>query len=746
MSLQQRRIQILLPLPLSGPFDYLVGADIPLVVGDFVSVPLGSRTLQGVVWSMTPEPSDVPEHKLKPIIERLLLPTMPASLMTFIDWVASYTLSSLGAVLKMAVSVPRAFDQPNIKTLYRLSTDLPEKLTAGRRAVANLNIPLDMPMSLKTWAEEAAVGEGVVRGMVKAGQMIPVEVLGDEPYPEPDVNLAGPVLSIEQEKAASHMRKMVTDHGFKAVLLEGITGSGKTEVYFEAIAEALKTCYGQKGGGGQVLVLVPEIALTAQWLERFSTRFGAEPVVWHSELTPAQRRRAWWAIIAEKPEKRARVVVGARSALFLPFQDLKLIVVDEEHSGTFKQEDGVMYHGRDMAVVRAMQGHCPVILASATPSLETMLNAEAGKYDWLYLGERHGTAVLPDMKTIDLREHKLKAGTWLSDPLRKALAQNLEQGEQSLLYLNRRGYAPLTLCRSCGHRMECPHCSAWLVEHRPNNRAKNNDSSDRLSCHHCGFSCRKPNICPQCAAVDSMVACGPGVERVAEEVQELFPEARIAVMASDEVSSASQMHEMISAIERHEVDVIIGTQMVTKGHHFPMLTLVGVVDADLGLGGGDPRAAEHTWQQLEQVAGRAGRAKHRGTVYFQSYDPNHPVLQALISGDGQAFLEQEAHAREEQMLPPFGKLAAIIVSGADFNGVVKTARRIAALAPKDNKITVLGPVPAPMGFLRGKHRFRLLVKAEKQVKLQKIMLSWLNNCPLERGVSLQVDIDPYSFF
>ncbi|MCK5425131.1 MAG: primosomal protein N', partial [Emcibacter sp.] len=454
MGSEPRRIQVLLPLPLSGPFDYLTEGDSSLTEGDFVKVPLGSRTLQGVVWDMSPQSTVVAADKLKPIMGKLDLPSLPQSLMTFIDWVASYTLSPLGAVLKMAVSVPRAFESAKKQTFYRLASDLPEKLTEGRSAVVAVATQ-ELPMAIKTWAELAAVGEGVVRGMVKAGQMMAVDVIGDAPYPEPDANHAGPKLSPEQQDAAQHMRGMVTGHSFKPVLLEGITGSGKTEVYFEAIAEALKT------EGAQILVLVPEIALTAQWLERFETRFGEAPVVWHSELTPASRRRAWWAII----KGQARVVVGARSALYLPFRDLNLIVVDEEHSGTFKQEDGVMYHGRDMAVVRAMQADCPVILASATPSLETILNAEAGKYDWLYLGERHGTAVLPNMKAIDLRAHKLSTGTWLSEPLRDALAQNLERGEQSLLYLNRRGYAPLTLCRTCGHRMECPHCSAWLVEH-----------------------------------------------------------------------------------------------------------------------------------------------------------------------------------------------------------------------------------------------------------------------------------------
>lgn len=732
-----RRIQILLPLPLAGPFDYLMEGDLALREGDFVTVPLGGRSMQGIVWHMEPEKTDVAQEKLKPVGARLDLPPLPLSLMKFIDWLAAYSLSPPGAVLKMALSVPRNFAGPKKNTLYRLSDDLPEnlsddisvKMSPARQAVVAAAMG-DMPLSVRDWAEQAAVGEGVIRGMIKAGQMMAVEVMGDAPFPEADKDMPGPALSTEQKKAADHLCEMVQKNSYQGVLLEGITGSGKTEVYFEAIAEALKApC-------GQILVLVPEIALTAQWLERFEARFGVEPVIWHSELTPAQRRRAWWAVAMAHKQERTIVVVGARSALFLPFQNLKLIVVDEEHSPTFKQEEGVIYQGRDMAVVRGFQADCPVVLASATPSLETLINAQSGKYDWLYMGERHGPANLPDMAAIDLRQHSLKAGTWLSEPLREALKENLENGEQSLLYLNRRGYAPLTLCRSCGHRMECPHCSAWLVAHK---------QKERLICHHCGYNCRTPQTCPECEAEDSLVACGPGVERVAEEAAEIFPDARIQVMASDDMASPGKMREMILAIERHEVDIIIGTQIVTKGYHFPMLTLVGVVDADLGLAGGDPRAAERTWQQLEQVAGRAGRAEHAGRVLFQTYMPDHPVLAALISGDKDAFLEQEAEGREAQGLPPFGKLAAIIISGADFNAVARSARRLAHKAPNNEMIQTLGPVPAAMAYLRGKHRFRLLVKAQKQVNIQAILHQWLNSVKLERGVGLQVDIDPYSF-
>lgn len=720
------RIQVLLPLPLSGVLDYLAPDGIKLQDGDFVTVPLSSREIQGVVWDIEPEISDVPHDKLKYIIRKAELPPLPASLMKFVTWVASYTLSPLGSVLKMALSVPRKFDKPKKKTHYRLAKDLPDKLSPARIRVKEAAMG-EMPLAVKSWCEIAAVGEGVVRGMIKARQLIPVEVSGETSFLKPDIGLQRAVLSADQADAAQHIILQQRSGTFKAVLLEGVTGSGKTEVYFEAIAEALSE------KSAQVLVLVPEISLTAQWLGRFKERFGSEPVIWHSEMTSAQRRRAWWATIRGE----AQVIVGARSALFLPLQNLKLVIVDEEHSTTFKQDEGVMYNGRDMAVVRAMQMHCPIVLASATPSLETMINAENGKYDWLYLGQRHGPAELPQMSSVDLKQDPLKPGSWISETLGAALQENFKKGEQSLLYLNRRGYAPLTLCRSCGHRMECPHCSAWLVEHH---------RFDRLECHHCGFNRKKPEICPQCEAQNSLVAVGPGVERVAEELASLFPEARLAVMSSDEVSSPAVLKRMIESIERHEVDFIVGTQIVTKGYHFPMLTLVGVIDADLGMSGADPRAAERTWQQLEQVAGRAGRAEHAGRVIFQTYQPNHPVLQALISGDKDLFLEREAGSREAQNLPPYGKLASLILSGPDKSKVIGASKALSAKAPQANNLKVLGPVPAPLSYLRGNHRYRFLIKANIDTNLQNEIRYWLDQVATTRGVRIQIDIDPYSFY
>ena len=730
----QSRVQILLPLPLGvplgGALDYILEGDLAqegaVRLGDFVTVPLSGRTVQGVVWDLNPSADGYDMAKLKPVLSKLELPPMPDLLREFIDWVSAYSLADKGSVLKMALSVPRAFHSEKKITLYRLAPSLTGKLTAARRAVVDAGQDIS-GLSVKDWALKAKVSTGVIRAMVKAGMMEGEEISGEKPFAEPHADQAGYLLSKEQQQAADHMSELVRADKFKTILLEGITGSGKTEVYFEAIAAAL-----QHSEKPQILVLVPEISLTAQWLERFEKRFGVEPINWHSELTPAQRRRAWWSVMSGQ----GRVVVGARSALFLPFQNLKLIIVDEEHSATFKQEEGVIYHGRDMAVVRARGADCPIVLASATPSLETLMNADSGKYDWLYMGSRHGEAVLPDMHIIDMRRYKLKSGTWLAEPLKNAIQKTLDNKEQTLLYLNRRGYAPLTLCRTCGHRMECKECSAWLVEHR---------KFDKLECHHCGYHQKKPSSCPSCAAEGTMTACGPGIERLAEEVEELFPEARIAVMASDEITSPAAMREIIHSIENHEVDIIIGTQIVTKGYHFPLLTLVGVVDSDLGLDGGDPRAAERTWQQLEQVAGRAGRAEHRGRVVFQSYMPDHPVLKALVSGDRDAFLQQEADSRENQNMPPFGKLAAIIISGRDRDAVLIACRMLARSAPKGDGFTIFGPVPAPMSYLRGQHRYRFLVKSDKKINIQKLIRFWLEKNGKPKAVRIQIDIDPYSF-
>ncbi|WP_370690791.1 primosomal protein N', partial [Falsiroseomonas sp.] len=602
------RVTVLLPLPVGEGYDYRVPADLVLEEGDFVTVPLGRRSVIGVVWGLGGS-SDIAETRLKDVIARLDAPPMTPVLRRFVAWVAAYTLTAPGQVLRMAMSVPAALEPPAPAIAYRLAegfdVEALRPTPARRRVLALLQ---DMPpLSAGDIAREAGVSSGVVKGLAEAGALLPVQVPAHLPPPRPDPELVHPSLSDDQRAAGAALSARI-DAGYSATLLDGVTGSGKTEVYFEAVATALKA-------GRQVLVLLPEIALTPHWLERFEARFGCRPVEWHSELTPAQRRDSWRAIA----EGKAALVVGARSALFLPFPDLGLIVVDEEHEPAFKQEEGVTYNARDMAVVRAHLGEIPIVLASATPSLETVANVEAGRYARLSLPDRFAGAALPMIQAIDMRIDKPQAGRWLSPPLVEAMRATLEAGEQIVLFLNRRGYAPLTLCGTCGHRLGCPNCTAWLVEHR---------LAGRLQCHQCGYTAKLPSACPSCESTDGFKAVGPGVERIAEEVLHTFPDARFALIASDTLAGPAAVGELLRSVREREVDILIGTQLVAKGHHFPMLTLVGVIDADLGLMGGDLRAAERTYQILHQVAGRAGRAEHPGRVLLQTYDPDHKVLKA----------------------------------------------------------------------------------------------------------------------
>ncbi len=716
------RVRVLLPLPLAGTYDYRVPEGLRLGEGDFVRVPLGARVATGVVWGRAE--GGVEEKRLKSVLARLEAPPLGRALQRFIDWVADYTLAPPGAVLRMAMSVPSALEPPRQGIAYALAGPPPERLTPARRRVMAV-LQEGPPRALADLAREAAVGPGVVRGLVKAGTLVALPLPAQTPYPSPDPEHPGPALSAAQAALAAELKSLTANAGFSATLLEGVTGAGKTEVYFEAIADALRQ-------GRQALVLLPEIALTAQWLERFRARFGVQPATWHSDLTPARRRCCWRAV----GQGRTRVVVGARSALFLPYRELGLIVVDEEHDSSFKQEEGVIYNARDMAVVRARIEAVPILLVSATPSLESAVNADRGRYRRLRLPQRFGGARLPLIRAIDMRRAPPERGRWLSPPLREALTETLGMDEQAMLFLNRRGYAPLTLCRACGHRLECPNCSAWLVEHRV---------SRRLMCHHCGLSRSLPESCPECDASHSLVALGPGVERVAEEVAGLYPKARLAVMASDTMTGPRAAEELVRRVERRQVDVLIGTQIMAKGHHFPHLTLVGVIDADLGLGGGDLRALERTFQLLSQVAGRAGRAERPGVALLQTYMPEHPVMEALIAGDHEGFLEREAESRRERGLPPFGRLAALIVSGPDEDAVRRAARALGRAAPRRDGVEVLGPAPAPLSLLRGRHRQRLLVKARRDVKVQDMLRRWLKAVPLPGGVRVQVDVDPYSF-
>ena len=707
-----------------GPLDYRVPDGMTVEPGSVVIAPLGPRQILGIVWEPERLPCDeVADARLRPLLDVLPVPPLPAPLRRLIEWTADYYCAPIAAVARMALASTAALKGGGTTTEYRLTGAEPARLTPQRAAA--MDALHGEQASIRELADIAGVTEGVLRGMVGAGLLEPVTVDLDRPYPRANPDHARPDLSADQQAAADTFVAAVRSGGFQPFLLDGVTGSGKTECYFEAIAAALDS-------GGQVLVLLPEIALTENFLRRFEARFGVAPVLWHSSLKASERRRAWRAIVAGE----AQVVVGARSALFLPYARLRLIVVDEAHEVSFKQDDGVRYNARDVAVIRARFEKIPVILASATPALESLQLAEAGVYRKIDLAARYGGATLPHVEVIDLRAEQPDRGHWLAPRLVKAMKDRLDKGEQSLLFLNRRGYAPLTLCRHCGYRFQCPNCTAWLVEHR---------LSRRMACHHCGHEMPVPEACPECHTPDCLVACGPGVERIADEVAEVLPGARVALATSDTLNTPEKIGEFVEAAEGRLIDVIIGTQLVTKGYHFPELTLVGVVDADLGLEGGDLRAGERTYQQVAQVAGRAGRGAKPGEVMIQTRHPDAAVIAALAANDRDAFYAAEAEARRDAGAPPFGRWAAIIVSSEDEAEARDAARAIGGSAPNLPDVLILGPAPAPMALLRGRYRYRLLVNARRSAQVQDIIRQWLGALRFPPGVRIGVDIDPYSF-
>lgn len=723
----KNRLRVLLPLPLSGAFDYACPESLAKPdAGAFVRVPFGNRTMTGVVWD-SGAPSGVDESKIKNISAVCDLPPMTESNRRLIDWVADYTLSAPGAVLKMAMSVDDAFTGVGETEGYVKSAVPPEiKMTAARRKV--LDVLTRTPQTAAEIARLAGVSVSVVAGLARQGALTPEKirpVVFERPRPDPNAV----TLSAGQMAAADALSGSV-GAGFSATLLNGVTGSGKTEVYFDMIARALEQ-------GRQALILLPEIGLTGQWLERFERRFGVSPALWHSDLSRRVRRETWKAVL----NGNVRVLAGARSALFLPFSELGAIIVDEEHDPSYKQEDGVIYQARDMAVVRAKLESIPVVLSSATPSLETRVNVRNGKYREVVLPDRFGKAVLPTIDLIDMRrfppENKGEMKSFLSPVLLNEIERTFERGEQSLLFLNRRGYAPLVLCRKCGHRFQCPHCSAWLVEHR---------DGKRLECHHCGYRIPAPDACPVCGEEGELASCGPGVERIGEEIAARFPAARRLVVSGDLNATASEMADLMRRIHDREVDIVIGTQILTKGHNFPDLTLVGVVDADLGLAGGDLRAGERTFQMLHQVAGRAGRADKKGRVFLQTFDPDNNIMRALESGDADDFLNAEIQTRELLKMPPFGRLAGIVVSASSQETAQRAANLLGRCAPAGDGVRVLGPTPAPLALLRGKYRFRLLLQTGRRVKIQAVLQNWLSRVSLPSSVRVQTDVDPYSFF
>ena len=717
------KVSVQFPLPLPEPFDYRASSSLNIEPGQHVIAPIGSRLVRGVVWRV--ERDHPGAANLKAIDEVLPGAPIPEISRTFVDWAARYLVRPPGDLLRMVARSPDALLPPPTYTVLAPTGELPPKLTDARKRV--LDEAAKEQVNAAELARRAETSSAVVKGLVDCGALMKLEISEDPPFPPPDLARRGKPLSEIQQAAAEQMCAFVRQGGFHVSLLDGVTGSGKTEVYLEAAAEALASA-----PDAQVLVLIPEIALTQAAMARFEARFGAQPVEWHSAIPHKARRRAFREITAG----RARLIVGARSALFLPYPNLKLIVIDEEHDPSYKQEEGVIYQARDLAVARAKIGNCGIILASATPSLETLVNAQAGRYAHVQLPSRHGAAELPDVELVDLKLDAPDKGRWLSPKLIRGAAEALLRGEQALFYMNRRGYAPLTLCKACGHRMQSPETDSWLVEHR---------YSGRLVCHLTGFSMPKPKNCPECNAENSFTSIGPGVERIEEEVREFFPAARIEIFSSDTTPDGDAVRSLVKRMEDGEIDILIGTQIVAKGHNFPNLTFVGVVDADLGLKGGDLRAGERTFQLISQVAGRAGRHVKKGRALIQTYAPQEPVMQALLQQDRDAFFAAEIAEREAAGMPPYGRLAAIIVSAPQEQLANDAAKIMGEKAPHVEGLDLWGPAPAPLSVIRGMHRRRFLIRANRGVDISAFLAAWSSRVKLHSAVRVQIDVDPYSF-
>jgi primosomal protein N' (replication factor Y) len=722
MLFPPRIVSVLLPQPLPEPFDYELpeGAEAPL--GAFVVVPLGPREVIGVVWGERTAPTN---RKLRPVLEVIhAAPPLPANTRAFIERAAKYVCAPAGNLLAMTMRSREALDAPPVERLLVATGEVPERMTPAREKVL---AEAGDPLSGAELARAAGVSSGVVKGLLDSGALMHVERSLDPPFPLPDSERPPRDLTDEQKEAAGYLRNMVREGGYRAALLDGVTGSGKTEVYFEAIAEVLR-----QDPEAQVLVLLPEIALTQAVTSRFEDRFGVAPAEWHSAAGSAARRRVW----REAAAGRARIIVGARSALFLPYRKLKLIIVDEEHDQSYKQDEGVIYHARDLAVMRAAIERCAIVLASATPSLETLANAQANKYAHLRLSARPGVSQLPQIELADLRKSPPEANRWIGPELAQAIERTLGAKEQALLFLNRRGYAPLVLCRACGERLKAPDTDSWLVEHR---------YSGKLVCHLTGFTMDKPLACPHCGAKGSLAGVGPGVERLAEEVHTRFHGARVEVLSSDTATSPDGLRELIARMETGAIDILIGTQIVAKGHNFPGLTLVGVVDADAGLRGGDLRAGERTFQLLLQVAGRAGRADKPGRAIIQTYAPDSPAIALLAAGDRDAFIAQEMDQRRLAGFPPFGRLGAVIIAAESAEQANECAAAFGAAQPNAPGVEVWGPAPAPITVLRGRHRRRFLVRSDRNVDLSAFLAAWKERVKLPSRVRVALDVEPYSF-
>jgi primosomal protein N' (replication factor Y) len=592
---ESQLVSVLTAQPIDRVLDYKAPEG-GCFLGAFVEVPLGPRKVLGVVWGAGRGGYD--PAKIRFVNRVLDLAPMTRTMREFLIRAGEYTLTPMSVMLRLATRAPGLMDPPSMRRVYQLNDAFEDgKMTPARERVLGVMEDFaDAVFTLKELADLAEASTSVIKGLVKLGAVLEVDRPRDMPFRPLAPDFAGKDLTDVQADAAAQLVARVQQRAYSTTLLRGVTGSGKTEVYLEAVAETLRQ-------GRQALVLLPEIALTSEFLTRVVERFGAKPAEWHSGVTMTERRRIWKMV----GQGGAQLVIGARSSLYLPFRDLGLIVVDEEHDTSYKQEDGALYNARDMSVLRASIAKASVILASATPSLETWVNAESGKYHKITMADRFGPAVMPDMSAVDMRQEKLPSDRWVSSDLVSHIKARMLKGEQSMLFINRRGYAPITLCRACGHQIGCKTCDARMVEHRFLNR---------LMCHQCGETEPMPDTCENCGVEGRLAPVGPGVERLAEEAKALFPDAKIAVLSSDLFSSARSLKAAIAEIANGDIDIIIGTQLVAKGHNFPNLTLVGVIDADLGLQGSDLRAAERTFQLMRQVAGRAWAIrKTRGRLF-----------------------------------------------------------------------------------------------------------------------------------
>lgn len=709
-------LRVAVPLAVPELLDYTCSSDENIPLGSFVSVQVGNKHVSAIVFD---KPQKSAFNKLKEA-KLLNIPPLPSETLAFYKWAYKYTLGLPGDVVRASFVKGDIPENPAPLQQLVWHGELPEKLTLTRsKVIESLKHKNTWP-TISNLARTSDVSDAVVRTLVKQ-QILHWETVAEK---TPEIKGTPPTLRPEQQTAAHHVSAAIESNTFKPFVLDGVMGSGKTEVYFDSVARIL-----EKDTYSQVLVLVPEISLTPQLLKRFEKRFGFEPTAWHANISEKSRNRAWWQVY----EGRSRVVVGARSALFLPYKKLGLVIVDEEHDSSYKQEEVFRYHGRDMAVSLAHHWKAPVVLCSATPSSETYQNGKNTKYDWLHLPTRHGGAKMPDIHIVDMKKHKPKVpDEWISIPIRNAIEQRLNKEEQSLVFLNRRGMAPLLICGGCGHRVGCPSCDATLTVHH-----------SYLICHHCGFHEKIPSECPECGA-EKLRSFGPGTRKLKKELENLFPTARIAVADSDAIQGEKQMGELVEEMEHGDIDILIGTQMVAKGHHFPKLTLSAIIDGDMGLASGELRAAERTFQVLMQVAGRAGRGSLAGEVMIQTHDPDHALFTHLKTMDRDGFMHMELTHRKAWGDPPFGRQIALILSGKDEKQVAHAAQILRKNFPEHADTQILGPAAAPLAKLRDKYRYRLLVKGTGH--LHKTVTSWLSATPIPKSVRVIVDVDPLSFY